>query len=319
MKIFSWITKDTNINFMGARKLTYAISGISMILAVFFIFTKSFNYGIDFSGGILMEVKDEQVIDLDKLRAELSHLNIGEINIQTIGETGQEVMIRAQAQMLDEREQMKAVNEIKRILGNDVEIRKVELVGPQVGDELKRDGILASVIAVIGISLYIWFRFEWQFALGAMIGLVHDILVTVGLLSLFQIDFSLTTVAAILTLAGYSVNDTVVTYDRIRENLRKYKTMPQVQLLNKSINDIFSRTLLTGFTTLLASIALLIWGGDALRSFSFTLVWGILIGTYSSIYVSTVILDWFDLRKSIENREKEISPFGNVRGAFCAF
>ena len=283
-----------------------------MILAVFFIFTKSFNYGIDFSGGILMEVKDEQVIDLDKLRAELSHLNIGEINIQTIGETGQEVMIRAQAQMLDEREQMKAVNEIKRILGNDVEIRKVELVGPQVGDELKRDGILASVIAVIGISLYIWFRFEWQFALGAMIGLVHDILVTVGLLSLFQIDFSLTTVAAILTLAGYSVNDTVVTYDRIRENLRKYKTMPQVQLLNKSINDIFSRTLLTGFTTLLASIALLIWGGDALRSFSFTLVWGILIGTYSSIYVSTVILDWFDLRKSIENREKEISPFGNV-------
>lgn len=312
MKIFSWITKDTNINFMGARKLTYAISGISMILAVFFIFTKSFNYGIDFSGGILMEVKDEQVIDLDKLRSELSHLDIGEINIQTIGESGQEVMIRAQAQMLDEKEQMKAVNEIKKILGNDVEIRKVELVGPQVGDELKRDGVLASVIAVIGISLYIWFRFEWQFALGAMIGLIHDILVTVGLLSLFHIDFSLTTVAAILTLAGYSVNDTVVTYDRIRENLRKYKTMPQVQLLNKSINDIFSRTLLTGFTTLLASVALLIWGGDALRSFSFTLVWGILIGTYSSIYVSTVILDWFDLRKSIENREKDISPFGNV-------
>ena len=312
MKIFSWITKDTNINFMGARKWTYAISGIAMILAVVFIFTKSFNYGIDFSGGILMEVKDEQVIDLDKLRSELSHLNIGEINIQTIGESGQEVMIRAQAQMLDEKEQMKAVNEIKKILGNDVEIRKVELVGPQVGNELKRDGILASVIAVISISLYIWFRFEWQFALGAMIGLVHDILVTVGLLSLFHIDFSLTTVAAILTLAGYSVNDTVVTYDRIRENLRKYKTMPQVQLLNKSINDIFSRTLLTGFTTLLASVALLIWGGDALRSFSFTLVWGILIGTYSSIYVSTVILDWFDLRKSIENREKDISPFGNV-------
>lgn len=312
MKIFSWITKDTNINFMGARKWTYAISGISMILAVFFILTKSFNYGIDFSGGILMEIKDEQVIDLDKLRGELSHVNIGEINIQTIGETGEEVMIRAQAQMLDEKEQMKAVNEIKRILGNDVEIRKVELVGPQVGDELKRDGILASIIAVIGISLYIWFRFEWQFALGAMLGLIHDILVTVGLLSLFQIDFSLTTVAAILTLAGYSVNDTVVTYDRIRENLRKYKTMPQVQLLNKSINDIFSRTLLTGFTTLLASVALLIWGGDALRSFSFTLVWGILIGTYSSIYVSTVILDWFDLRKSIENREKDISPFGNV-------
>lgn len=312
MKIFSWITKDTNINFMGARKLTYVISGLSMILAVFFIFTKSFNYGIDFSGGILMEIKDDQVINLDTLRKELDHLDIGEINIQTIGDSGQEVMIRAQAQMLDEKEQMKAVNEIKKILGSDVEIRKVELVGPQVGDELKRDGVLASVIAVLGITLYVWFRFEWQFALGAMIGLLHDILVTVGLLSLFQIDFSLTTVAAILTLAGYSVNDTVVTYDRIRENLRKYKTMPQVQLLNKSINDIFSRTLLTGFTTLLASLALLIWGGDALRSFSFTLVWGILIGTYSSIYVSTVILDWFDLRKSMENKDKDLNPFGNV-------
>lgn len=312
MKIFSWITKDTNINFMGARKWTYAISGLSMILAVFFITTKSFNYGIDFSGGILMEIKDDQVINLDTLRKELDHMDIGEINIQTIGDSGQEVMIRAQAQMLDEKEQMKAVNEIKKILGSDVEIRKVELVGPQVGDELKRDGVLASVIAVLGITLYVWFRFEWQFAIGAMVGLLHDILVTVGLLSLFQIDFSLTTVAAILTLAGYSVNDTVVTYDRIRENLRKYKTMPQVQLLNKSINDIFSRTLLTGFTTLLASVALLIWGGDALRSFSFTLVWGILIGTYSSIYVSTVILDWFDLRKSMENKDKDLNPFGNV-------
>lgn len=312
MKLFSWITKDTNINFMGARKFTYLISGLSIVLAIVCIAVKSFNYGIDFSGGILMEIKDEQVIDLDKLRSELAHLDIGEINIQTIGETGQEVMIRAQAQMLDEKEQMKAVNEIKKILGNDVEIRKVELVGPQVGDELKRDGVLASLIAIAGISLYIWFRFEWQFAIGAMIGLVHDILVTVGLLSLFQIDFSLTTVAAILTLAGYSVNDTVVTYDRIRENLRKYKTMPQVDLLNKSINDIFSRTLLTGLTTLLASIALLIWGGDALRSFSFTLVWGILIGTYSSIYVSTVILDWFDLRKTQEEKEKDINPFGNV-------
>ncbi len=312
MKLFSWITKDTNINFMGARKFTYLISGLSIVLAIVCIAVKSFNYGIDFSGGILMEIKDEQVIDLDKLRSELAHLDIGEINIQTIGETGQEVMIRAQAQMLDEKEQMKAVNEIKKILGNDVEIRKVELVGPQVGDELKRDGVLASLIAIVGISLYIWFRFEWQFAIGAMIGLVHDILVTVGLLSLFQIDFSLTTVAAILTLAGYSVNDTVVTYDRIRENLRKYKTMPQVDLLNKSINDIFSRTLLTGLTTLLASIALLIWGGDALRSFSFTLVWGILIGTYSSIYVSTVILDWFDLRKTQEEKEKDINPFGNV-------
>lgn len=312
MKLFSWITKDTNINFMGARKITYAVSTLSMILSLIIINVKGFNYGIDFSGGILMEIKDEQVINLDNLRHELSQMSIGEINLQTIGDTGTEVMIRAQAKDLNEKEQMKAVNQIKEILGNDVEIRKVELVGPQVGDELKTAGVVASLIAMFGIALYVWFRFEWQFALGALLGLFHDIIVTVGLLSLFGMDFSLTTVAAILTLAGYSVNDTVVTYDRIRENLRKYKTMPQVQLLNKSINDIFSRTLLTGFTTLMAALALLIWGGDALRSFSFTIVWGILVGTYSSIYVSAVVLDWFDLRKSQENKEKDVNPFGNV-------
>lgn len=312
MKLFGWITKDTNIDFMGARKLTYFISVLLVVLSIVVIAVKGFNYGIDFSGGILMEVKDEQVIDLDKLRHEMAGLNIGEVNLQTVGESGTEVIIRAQAKNLDEKEQMKAVNEIKKILGDDVEIRKVELVGPQVGDELKVAGVVSSLIAILGICIYIWFRFEWQFAIGALVGLFHDILVTAGLLSAFGMDFSLTTVAAILTLAGYSVNDTVVTYDRIRENLRKYKTMPQVELLNKSINDIFSRTLLTGLTTLMAAGALFIWGGDALRSFSFTIVWGILIGTYSSIYVSAVLLNLFDLRKSMEEREKDINPFGNV-------
>lgn len=312
MKLFGWITKDTNIDFMGARKLTYFISVLLVVLSIVVIAVKGFNYGIDFSGGILMEVKDEQVIDLDKLRHEMAGLNIGEVNLQTVGESGTEVIIRAQAKNLDEKEQMKAVNEIKKILGDDVEIRKVELVGPQVGDELKVAGVVSSLIAILGICIYIWFRFEWQFAIGALIGLFHDILVTAGLLSAFGMDFSLTTVAAILTLAGYSVNDTVVTYDRIRENLRKYKTMPQIELLNKSINDIFSRTLLTGLTTLMAAGALFIWGGDALRSFSFTIVWGILIGTYSSIYVSAVLLNLFDLRKSMEEREKDINPFGNV-------
>ena len=163
----------------------------------------------------------------------------------------------------------------------------------------------------MAIAAYIWVRFEWQFAFGALIGLFHDIIITVGLLSAFGMDFSLTTIAAILTLAGYSVNDTVVTYDRIRENLRKFTRMPQRELLNKSINDIFSRTLLTGFTTLLAAIALFIFGGDTLRSFSFTIVFGVLVGTYSSIYVSTVILTWFDLRKTIEE-QKNVNPFGNI-------
>lgn len=310
MRLFSWITKDTNINFMSARKLTYVISVAMVILSCICISIKGFNYGIDFSGGILMEIKSEQKIDLDKVRAELSVVEIDEVNLQTIGENGDEVMIRAQAKNLNEKEQMAVVNKIKSLLGNEYEYRKVELVGPQVGDELKQAGIVASIIAILAISIYIWIRFEWQFALGAMIGLIHDIITTVGLLSLFGMDFSLTTVAAILTLAGYSVNDTVVTYDRIRENLRKYKKMPQFDLLNKSINDIFSRTILTGLTTMLAAISLFIFGGDTLRSFSFTIVWGIMVGTYSSIYVSAVILNLFDLRKSQD--VKVLNPFGNV-------
>lgn len=310
MKIFKWVTKDTTINFMGFRKINYVISITLLVLAIACIGVKGFNYGIDFSGGILIELKSENKVNLEEMRNKLANVDLDDVNIQTIGESGDEIMIRAQAKNMDEKEQMKAVNEIKTTLGSDYEYRRVELVGPQVGGELKKDGIIASLIAILAITAYVWVRFEWQFALGAMLGLIHDIVITMGLLSLFGMDFSLTTVAAILTLAGYSVNDTVVTYDRIRENLRKFKKMPQFDLLNKSINDIFSRTILTGLTTLLASISLLIWGGDVLRSFSFTLVFGILIGTYSSIYVSAVCLNFFDLRKHAD--DKVLNPFGNI-------
>lgn len=310
MKIFQWVTKDTTIDFMKARKLTYALSLLMVVFSIASIAIKGFNYGIDFSGGILMELKSESKINPEEIRAKLSTVSLDEINLQAIGESGDEIVLRAQAKDMSEKEQMAAVNEIKSVLGSDYEYRRVELVGPQVGGELKKDGIIASVIAVLAISAYIWFRFEWQFALGAMIGLIHDILITVGLLSFFGFDFSLTTVAAILTLAGYSVNDTVVTYDRIRENLRKFKKMPQYELLNKSINDIFSRTILTGLTTMLAALSLFIWGGDTLRSFSFTILWGVIVGTYSSIYISAVFLNLFDLRKSQE--EKVVNPFGNV-------
>ena len=310
MKLFSWVTKDTTIDFMRGRKLGYVLSILMVVLSCACIAVKGFNYGIDFSGGILMEIKANQKIDVEAMRKTLSHVDLDEINLQTIGENGDEVMIRAQAKDMNEKEQMAAVNSIKSTLGSSYEYRRVELVGPQVGDELKVDGIVACVIAVFAISLYIWFRFEWQFALGAMIGLIHDLITIVGLLSFFDLDFSLTTVAAILTLAGYSVNDTVVTYDRIRENLRKFKKMNQYDLLNKSINDIFSRTILTGLTTLLAALALFVFGGDTLRSFSFVIVWGVIVGTYSSIYVSATFLNLFDLRSKPD--EKAINPFGNV-------
>ncbi|MCI5545313.1 MAG: protein translocase subunit SecF [Azospirillum sp.] len=311
MKIFSWVTKDTTIDFLKYRKLGYAISITMCIVSILSIAFKGFNYGIDFSGGILIEVKSPEIINMEEMRKKLETVDLDDINLQSIGENGDEMMIRAQAKELDEKAQMAAVNQIKTTLGSDFEYRKVELVGPQVGDELKKAGIIASLIAVLAITFYIWFRFEWQFALGAMIGLFHDLLTTVGLLSLLGFDVSLTTVAAILTLAGYSVNDTVVNYDRIRENLRKFKKMPQYELLNKSTNDIFSRTILTGITTLLASLALFIFGGEALRSFSFVIVWGVIVGTYSSIYVSTTMMNLFDLRAN-QNADKNINPFGNV-------
>ena len=312
IKIFSWVTKDTNFDFMKTKKVTFAVSTIMVVLSIICIAVKGFNFGIDFSGGILMEIKSENVIDVEALRSELGAIDVDDLNLQAIGEEGNEIVIRAQAQNLDEKAQMGIINKIKETLGNKYEYRRIDLVGPQVGDELKKDGVIASVLAILAITAYVWFRFEWQFALGAIIGLVHDIIVTCGLLSFFGLDFSLTTIAAILTLAGYSVNDTVVTYDRIRENLSKFKKMNQTDLLNKSLNDILSRTFLTGLTTMFAALALLIWGGDTLRSFAFTIFWGVIVGTYSSIYVSTAFLTPFDLRATQE-AQNNVNPFGNVQ------
>lgn len=312
IKIFSWVTKDTNFDFMKTKKITFAVSTIMVILSIVCIAVKGFNFGIDFSGGILMEIKSPEIINVEELRKDLGVLDIDDLNLQSIGEEGNEIVIRAQAKDLDEKAQMAIINKIKETLGAKYEYRRIDLVGPQVGDELKKDGIIASVLAVLAITIYVWFRFEWQFALGTIIGLTHDIIVTCGLLSFFGLDFSLTTVAAVLTLAGYSVNDTVVTYDRIRENLQKFKKMNQTDLLNKSLNDILSRTFLTGLTTMFAALALLIWGGDTLRSFAFTIFWGVIVGTYSSIYVSTAFLTPFDLRATQE-AQNNVNPFGNVQ------
>ncbi len=312
MKIFSWIIKDTSIDFLGYRKLAYALSAVLLAASIASVAVRGFNYGIDFSGGVLIEVKSKNgPVDVDKVRHELDTLNLDELNLQSFGDAQDELMIRAQANNADEESQRVAVKQIKEMLENDFTFERIESVGPQVGDELKLSGILASVFAMLAISLYIWFRFEWKFAVGALLGLFHDLLITVGLVSIFHLDFSLTTIAAILTLAGYSVNDTVVTYDRVRENLQKYKKMPQYDLLNKSINDIFSRTILTGITTFLASVALLIFGGDALRSFAFVITTGIIIGTFSSIFICVPVINMFDLRATPD--EKDVNPFGNVQ------
>lgn len=312
MKIFSWIIKDTSIDFLGFRKIAYALSAVLLAASIASVAVRGFNYGIDFSGGVLIEVKSKNgPVNVDKVRNELDSLNLDELNLQSFGDAQDELMIRAQANNADEESQRVAIKQIKEMLENDFTFERIESVGPQVGDELKLSGILASVFAMLAISLYIWFRFEWKFAVGALVGLFHDLLITVGLVSIFHLDFSLTTIAAILTLAGYSVNDTVVTYDRVRENLQKYKKMSQYDLLNKSINDIFSRTILTGVTTFLASSALLIFGGDALRSFAFVITSGIIIGTFSSIFICVPVINMFDLRATPD--EKDINPFGNVQ------
>ncbi len=310
MTILKWITKDTHIDFMKASVFTYILSTVLVVLSFLSMYYKSFNFGIDFSGGVLMEIKSEKPINVEEIRSKLSVLKLDELNLQTLGSKGDELLIRAQAENANEEAQRKAVVDIKNILGNGYEYRRIENVGPQVGDELKTAGIIASVLAMVAIAIYIWVRFEWQFALGALIGLFHDIIITLGLLSYFRFDFSLTTVAAILTLVGYSINDTVVTYDRIRENLKKYRKMPQKELLNKSINDIFSRTILTGVTTLCAVIPLYFLGGEALASFSFTILAGLIIGTYSSIYVCTTFLNLFDLRAV--NHKDEDNVFASI-------
>ena len=312
MKIFSWIIKDTSIDFLGFRKIAYALSAVLFAASIASVAVRGFNYGIDFSGGVLIEVKSKNgPVNVDKVRNELDSLNLDELNLQSFGDAQDELMIRAQANNADEESQRVAIKQIKEMLENDFTFERIESVGPQVGDELKLSGILASVFAMLAISFYIWFRFEWKFAVGALVGLFHDLLITVGLVSIFHLDFSLTTIAAILTLAGYSVNDTVVTYDRVRENLQKYKKMPQYDLLNKSINDIFSRTILTGVTTFLASVALLVFGGDALRSFAFVITTGIIIGTFSSIFICVPVINMFDLRATPD--EKDINPFGNIQ------
>ncbi len=304
------ITKDTNFDFVGKRRIAYIFSAILVIASINEVAFKGLNYGIDFSGGILMEVKTPEKADMSKIRTSLEELNVGEFSLQGIGDAGDQVMIRVQASNNDEQAQNAILQKIKDKLGNSVEYRRVELVGPKVGDELIRAGIWAVVIAIGAIGAYIWFRFELPFALGGIIALFHDVITTVGILSLLGMDFSLDTVAAILTIAGYSINDTVVCYDRIRENIRKHKKMPILELVNNSINEMLSRTILTGFTTFLAVIAILIFGGPVLRSFSFALAWGIFIGTYSSVYVASTIVTMFDIRK--RTNEGIVGPYDNV-------
>ena len=292
MPILRIIKSETNINFMRIKKLTLFISSILFFLSLSLVFIKGLNLGIDFTGGSLIEVRFKENIDLNNLRMKMNKLDLGEIQLQTIG-NGNDIVIKVQDKKNNENTQSETIQIIKNSLsGESVEYRRAEFVGPKVGGELVNAGIIAVIFSLIGILIYIWIRFQWNFAIGAIIALVHDVILTLGFFSVLQLEFNLATVAAVLTIAGYSINDTVVIYDRIRDTMRKYKQITFDKVINISLNGTLSRTLTTSLTTLLALIALYTFGGIVISSFIIALIWGVLVGTYSSVYVASPILTY---------------------------
>lgn len=296
MRLISLIPTGTKIDFMQWRRIAGMTSAALAVLSVVLFLGVGLNYGIDFRGGILVEIRTEGPADIGQLRSELSNLNLGEVELQEFGEPT-DVLIRIERQDGAEREQLKAVEVVKEALGPGVDYRRVEFVGPKVGAELIEAGITAVLLALAAMLIYIWFRFEWQFGVGAVIALMHDVILTIGVFSILGLEFNLSTVAAVLTIAGYSINDTVVIYDRVRENLRKYKTLPLDDLLNLSVNDTLSRTILTSVTTLLALLCLFFFGGQVIKGFSFAMIWGVIVGTYSSIWVAVPLLVYMKLKR----------------------
>lgn len=294
MKALNLVPADVDIGFISKRKLFFVISALLLAASVALTLTKGLNFGIDFKGGILIEVRTEGPANIADMRGKLSTLGLGDISLQEFGEPT-DVLIRIQRQPGGDAAQQEAVNAVKGALEENVQYRRTEFVGPQVSAELLEDGIMAVSLAMLAILVYIWFRFEWQFGVGAVMALVHDVTTTIGIFALLGFEFNLSTVAAVLTIAGYSINDTVVVYDRVRENLRKYKTMPLAELLNLSINNTLSRTLITSLTTLLALAALFFLGGEVIRDFSFAMIWGVVVGTYSSICIAVPLLLYFGL------------------------
>ncbi|HEV8014970.1 MAG TPA: protein translocase subunit SecF [Stellaceae bacterium] len=284
------IRRIPNINFMSLRKLGFALSLLLTVGSLALFFTRGLNYGIDFVGGTLIEVRSTSgPADLAAMRSQLDGLGLGDVSLQNFG-SPEDVLIRLQRQPGGDKDQEQAVELVKQKLGTAVEYRRTEVVGPTVGAELIKAGAEATVLALLAIAIYVWFRFEWPFGVGAMLSTLHDTITTIGLFSLLQIEFNLTTLAAILTIAGYSINDTVVIYDRVRETMRRYKSMDFTDLINKSLNETLSRTILTVSTTALAVLSLLIFGGEVLRGFSIAMLWGIVVGTYSSLFIAAPLL-----------------------------
>ena len=301
MPLLRFIPETTNVDFVKYRFVAFAIDGLLVLVSVISIIWHGFNLGIDFTGGVLMEVKSAQVIDVGRLRRDIISLGFNDPVVQTFGGVGCDqppgscAMIRVQprsaaASVNPDVAEQASVRDIKAKLGPSYQYRRTEVVGPRVSGELLHDGIMATILAVAMISIYVAVRFEWQYGIGALIATGHDVFVTAGLFSVFHMEFSINSVAALLLLAGYSINDTVVVFDRIRENRRKYKRMGLAELINLSTNQIMTRTTLVSFATALTMLPLLFFGGPELFGFSASILFGIVVGTFSSTYVAAALL-----------------------------
>lgn len=298
------VPENTAIDFQARNKIAALFSAFLILGSIGIFMLQGLNLGIDFKGGILLEARtSQQQADVSALRRDLGGLGLGEVSIQSFG-APQDVLIRVQRQEGDEKAQIAALELITATLGDDFDVRRTEFVGPTVGAELQEKGILAVLCALFAIMVYIWFRFEWQFSIAAILALSHDIISTIGLFAVTSFEFNLATVAAILTIAGYSINDTVVVFDRVRENLRRYKSQDQREILNISLNETLSRTVMTSVTTALALLAIIFFGGAVLRDFAIALLWGVAIGTYSSIFVAVGFISRFDLKAAAEEAEE---------------
>ncbi|WP_195820730.1 protein translocase subunit SecF [Roseobacter sp. MH60115] len=299
------VKQNTNFDFFKRWKLWLGISGLMMVVAFASFMIQGLNFGIDFRGGTTIRTESPLPVEIGVYRDAIAVLELGDVSITevfdpTFGPDQNVAMIRIQAQDGQEAvttEVIAAVQEALRTVRPDIKFVSVESVGPKVSGELIQTAAIAVVLAIGAVLIYIWLRFEWQFALGAVLALVHDVILTIGVFSELQIRFDLAIIAALLTIVGYSLNDTVVVFDRVRENLRKYKKRPLSEVLNISINETLSRTFMTSVTTLLALIALFVLGGDVIRGFVFAMIWGVIVGTYSSIFVASAALLYLGVKR----------------------
>ena len=305
--LLRFIKKTPKISFVENRKKFYILSLFFAIISIFSLWIKELNFGIDFKGGLLVEIKHENNIELEVLRNNIAELNYGDFTLQKLDNSNDNFLIKIElsSDMKGNQETLiaKLKEKIKNNFEGKVDYRRIEYVGPTVSKELIMTGIIAILIAIFSMLIYIWFRFELPFAIGAVLALVHDTILTIGMFSITSLEFNLSTVAAILLIIGYSMNDTVIVYDRVRENLKKFKKLDTFTLLNKSINETLSRTINTTATTILALLALFIFGGNIIKDFSLAMIWGIVIGTYSSILIATPIL--LNMKISTANKESE--------------